>query len=326
MNNEIPRGRLVIYGAGGCGINLAARYVNAVLDDNNAAITPYFIDTSHANIPSNADPNSIFILEEKEGSGKIRTENRADIAKAARPIIQKFQPGDVNVVVFSGSGGTGSVLGPYLISKLLEDGKPVVAVVVGSDECERAATNTLDTIRSLDGVARKQKRMVPMYYAHLGNNEKRSNIDVSCWAVISALSVLASRRNQALDLKDITNFLNYASPVTSVEPQLSALEVYRNNQDADSAAEFGIAVASLLDNPDSEGISFRPEYMCVGYPGAPLPENVHALHFVAGVGPIAGMYKNLSKATQAISVAKSARIETTPIAADAQVDDDGMAF
>lgn len=326
MNNETPRGRLVIYGAGGCGINLAARYINAKSDENNAETIPYFIDTSHANIPSAVDSNNVFILEEKEGSGKIRTENRVDISKAARPIIQKFKPGDVNVVVFSGSGGTGSVLGPYLISKLLEDGKPVVAVVVGSDECERAATNTLDTIRSLDGVARKQKRMVPMYYAHLGSNEKRSSIDVSCWAVISSLSVLASRRNQALDLKDITNFLNYASPVTSVEPQLSALEVYRNNEDANSAADFGVAVASLLANPDCEGVSFRPEYMCVGYPLAPLPEKVEALHFVAGVGPIAGMYKNLSKATQAIAVAKSARIETSPIISDADVDEDGMSF
>lgn len=325
MATQTPQGVMNIYGVGGCGMNLASRYSEVAGQASNgmAIIQPYFIDTSLANLKEGLDPERFFLMEAREGSGKIRTENRSEISRAALPILQKFPPGDLNVVVFSASGGTGSVGGIYLLSKLLEDGKNAVAVVVGGDECERAAVNTLNAVKSLEGVAQKTQRTLMMYYEHLKPTDKRSVIDNRIWFVISALSVLISRRNEAMDLQDIHNFF-YFSNVTSAAPQLSALEVYTNNKDIEASESFAMAVASLLPNPDSESISFRPEYLTIGYPEHPLPNKLECLHFVGGVEPIHGMFKNLNQSTSDIIKAKNARMTRDRITVDG--DEDGMCF
>lgn len=325
MATETARGVMNVYGVGGCGMNLASRYneIAGQVSDGMAIIQPYYIDTSLANLKDGLDSERFFLMEAREGSGKIRTENKSEISRSALPVLQKFPPGDLNIVVFSASGGTGSVGGIYLLSKLLEEGKNVVAVVVGGDECERAAINTLNTVKSLEGVAQKTNRTVMMYYEHLKPTDKRSTIDSRIWFVISALAVLISRRNEAMDLQDIHNFF-YFSNVTSASPQLSALEVYTNNKDIEAASEFALAVASLLPNPDCEAISFRPEYLTIGYPQQPLPNKLECLHFVGGVDPIHGMFKNLSKSTEEIVKAKNARIGHERITVDG--DEDGLCF
>lgn len=325
MAMETPRGKVAIYGCGGCGQNIAARYSDMAGQETPGAaiLEPYFIDTSLANLKEGMNKDRFFLMEAREGSGKVRTENRTEISRAVLPILQKFPPGDLNVVVFSGSGGTGSVAAPYLISKLLEDNRSVVAVVVGGDECERAAVNTVNTLKSLEGIAQKTGKTVMMYYEHLKPTDKRSAIDNRIWMVISALASLMSRRNEAMDLQDLHNFFNF-SHVTSAEPRLSALEVYTNNSEANQSADFALAVASLLPNPDAESVTFRPEYLCVGYPEHPLPNKLEALHFVAGVEPIHGMFRNLTKSTDEIVRAKHARVAHDSIAIDA--DSDGMCF
>lgn len=325
MPTETARGVMNVYGVGGCGINLTSRYseIAGQVSDGMAVIEPYFIDTSLANLKEGLDPERFFLMEAREGSGKIRTENRTEISRSVLPILQKFPAADLNVVVFSASGGTGSVGGIYLLSKLLEDGKNAVAVVVGGDECERAAVNTLNTVKSLEGISQKIQKTVMMYYEHLKPSDKRSAIDNRIWFVISALAVLISRRNEAMDLQDIHNFF-FFSNVTSAPPQLSALEVYTNNKDIEAASEFALAVASLLPNPDSDSISFRPEYLTVGYPQTPLPNKLECLHFVGGLDPVHGMFKNLNQSTSDIVKSKHARIGHDRITVDG--DDDGMCF
>jgi hypothetical protein len=323
----VPRGKISIYGIGGCGTNIVAHYAEVAGKEvpGCAIIEPYYLDSSFANVKGAVDPERTFILEEKEGSGKVRTENRVELARAIAPVLKKFPPGNLNIVVSSGSGGSGSVGSIYLTSKLLEDGYPTIVILVGSDECERSSLNTLNTIKSYEGVAQKTGKTVMMYYEHLKPADKRSAIDERIWFVISAISCLASRRNDEMDLKDIENFVNFSAN-TSANAQLSVLEVYRSNEEANAAANFAVAVASLLRDPDSSSIDFRPEYRTTGYPSEPLPSGIECLHFVTGVEPVHGMFKNISKSTEEIASAKNARTVRDSIVKSSELDDDGMVF
>lgn len=326
MSTQVPRGRIALFGVGGAGCNLAYRYHEVAGKESAgvAIVEPYYLDSSFANAKPGMEER-MYVLEEKEGSGKIRTENRVELSRAVAPVLQKFHPGDLNIVIASGSGGTGSVASGYLTSRLLELGHRVIVILVGSDECERAATNTLNTIKSFEGIAQKADKTVLMYYEHLKPTDRRSAVDDRIWFVISSLAHLVSRRNRELDLKDIENFVNFAKH-TSAKPQLSVLEVYRTTEEANNAADFAMAVASLLPDPDSESIGFRPEYRCTGYPEEGLPQGVKALHFVAGVEPVHGMFKNLTKSTDEISSAKNARTVRDSIVKNTEVDDEGMVF
>jgi len=326
MTNQVPRGKISIYGVGGCGVNLAYRYqeIAGKEEPGVAIIEPYYIDSSFANAKPGME-GRMFVLEEKEGSGKIRTENRVELSRAVAPVLQKFAPGDLNIIIASGSGGTGSVISGYLTARLQELDENVIVILVGSDECERAATNTVNTVKSLEGIAQKSGKTVLMYYEHLKPADRRSCVDDRVWFVISSLAHLMSRRNRELDLKDIENFINF-SKHTSASPQLSVLEVYRTQEEANDAASFAMAVASLLPDPDSESINFRPEYRCTGYPEEGLPKGVKALHFVAGVEPVYGMFKNITKSNEEIASAKNARTVRDSIVKNSEVDDDGMVF
>ncbi len=323
----VPRGKITLLGCGGAGSNIVAHYADIAGKEipGCAVIEPYYLDSSYANIKEGMDQERTFILEEKEGSGKIRTENRVELSRAVAPILKKFTPGDLTIVVSSGSGGTGSTLGPMLTSKLLDEGHKVIAILIGSDECERSSTNTLNTIKSYEGIAQKNGKSVMMYYEHVKPSDRRSAIDERVWFIIGCLSYLMSRRNAEMDLKDIENFINFSSN-TSAKPQLSVLEVYRTNDEANAASDFAVAVASLLKDPDSESINFRPEYRCTGYPTEGLPDGINCLHFVAGVEPVHGMFKNISKSTEEIASAKNARTVRDSIIKPSEADDDGMVF
>lgn len=328
MSNETPRGKVRIYGCGGTGINLTSHYEagSETEMEGLGIISTCYLDTSTANLSPNIPTEKVFLVEEKEGSGKIRTENRVEISRAVTPALQKFVPLDLNIVVFSGSGGTGSVFGPQLVGKLLSMGKPTVAVVVGGDECERSAVNTLNTIRSLEGVAKTNDGMAVMYYEHLKPTDKRSQIDDRAWFVITSLAYLFSRRNRELDLADLTNFLNFGPPVTSVSPQLAVLEVYRSNEDAESAKDITISAASLLPSPDATGITFHPEYSCTGYPTEQMPKGCESMHFITAIEPVHEMFKTLTKTVNEISSAKNTRTVRDSIVSDSAMDESGMVF
>ena len=98
-------GRLRIYGAGGCGINIAANFKSSGKENEpgHSFPLPVFIDTSRSNLPENLSDEDVALIEDLDGSGKVRRENSEVISRNIKNIMQKFPPGDFNVVVFSAS-------------------------------------------------------------------------------------------------------------------------------------------------------------------------------------------------------------------------------
>lgn len=119
--SELPKkGRIVMYGAGGCGINTVSYYNdNSVIEQSaelndeqgqpispiTAEIKTVYIDASHSNLQEKFRDEDVFILPNVDGSGKVRRENHKEITKVIKQVLLQHEPGDFNVVVFSASGG-----------------------------------------------------------------------------------------------------------------------------------------------------------------------------------------------------------------------------
>jgi hypothetical protein len=201
-----------------------------------------------------------------------------------RKVLLQHKPAAMNIVVASASGGSGSVIGPLLLKELLEQGCPAIILMIGSSESSITATNTLNTLKSLEAIGGSLDKPVVMTYQHNGEDATRTEVDERVIGTIDTLAVMCSSNNGALDSRDIHNWLFY-NHSTAVPAQLSLLEVFRT-RDGASKVVAPISVASLLKDVDSPEPRFMAEYSCAGYPKEPLPGSLEEVHYVISVDAI----------------------------------------
>jgi cell division GTPase FtsZ len=158
-----------LYGAGGAGINIASR-LESLRDGSNGVLLDGFsisyLDTSDSNVDHNKiNKEHLYLIEGANGSGKNRAENYSIIKEQIKRILLDHKPQDFNVVIHSLSGGSGSVIGPLLANELLDQGKDVVVIIVGSTDSTIEINNSIKTIKSYAGISAKQKKpIVAIYY------------------------------------------------------------------------------------------------------------------------------------------------------------------
>jgi hypothetical protein len=281
-----------------------------------------FIDTSHSNIKDNIKEENVYILKDVDGSGKVRKENHEVIGRVIRNVLQDHEPGDFNIVLFSASGGSGSVIGPLVVSELLSRGLPVISIVVGSYESNITATNTLNTLKSLDAISKKTEQPVVMHYTENSPETKRSDIDHSIFRVVTALTVLASKDNEALDTRDILHWVQYPR-ATSVKPSLALLEVYDSN-DAVESHKTPIAIASLYKTADDPVIHVMPEYSTVGYPKSAVG-NFAVLHYVIDHAEVSDIAKAMADKIGVLDRLRQSRVSAISlVGSNDTLTDDGL--
>lgn len=319
-----PRGTIRLYGAGGAGTNIIGSW--HAMDGNSARGTAKcliaYADTSRSNLPDEIDDSKVFLLDDKDGSGGVRKENHVDIGRNVPGMLQKHPPGDLNVVCFSAAGGSGSVFGPLIIKELIKAKAPVVAIVIGSEESAIRRANTLNTLKSLDNIARQSGVPVVIAYFHNSPDTKRSEVDVRCRYTLATLAVLASRQNRELDMADLSHWLEFTK-VTAVESQLSLLHVYSKPEDVDGSSN-PISIASLLKDADQKSYSVMPEYSTTGFPREKI-ENFEQLHFVITVDGIRTIDKMLNEKLGDATKLVAARVKHDTIVKDTDhVTEDGL--
>lgn len=305
---ETPRGKISLYGAGGAGINLVSSWNDAHNDHatGQALLQVSYVDTSKSNLPTSVNPETVYVLDGVDGSGKIRSENHVEISRNIRSVLQKHAPGDLSVVVFSASGGSGSVFGPLLMAELISTGNPVVGVVVGSEESKITTENTLKTLKTLEHIAQSKGVPVVISYHHNKAGTKRSDNDKAARRVMATLSVLASRRNTALDTKDIANWLEYTRVAPAIKPQLSLLHVYDQIDDVQNATR-PISIAALLKDPDEPTFDVPCEYETTGYPKN-WPDGFNQLFFVINVDGVPVVEKMVKDRLEGLEKASASRV------------------
>lgn len=254
-----------IYGAGGAGIKIASLLANrdGEKEQGFAVISTFFLDTSDSDLPDKIQDDHVYLIDGLDGSGKDRKANYKIISERSNEMLHRFKPGDVNIVVHSGSGGSGSVIGPVLVSELLKRNAPTIVIVIGSSDSRIEAKNTIDTFKSYEGIAKLRDQPVSMFYCENSIETPRGEVDQKVRAMLMMLTMIFSGDNRGLDSTDIKNFLDYTK-LTSYKPALSGLRLFSKNIEL-GREQSVISLLSLTDSVTDATPPVHVEYSATGF-------------------------------------------------------------
>lgn len=235
-----------LYGVGGCGMNNLKRYAE------NGAFRNDFefigLDTSDRNLFQN-DRVVFELLPDAHGSG-------SDVGKYAeaypaflKKVLSQHKTGDINILVYSGGGGTGPSMGPSLHRALLEEDCPTISIIIGDMSNINSATNTVRALLNLNEYVNETNKPVIFAYYENGKGKTEGQINADVSSFIDVLNVLLSDENQRIDRTDIHHFFFY-NKVVKATPILSCIEVICND-DTQNYSKNGVAAISLFDNEDN---------------------------------------------------------------------------
>lgn len=253
-----------VYCAGGASTNIGSSFVK--YDQKTigfAEMQTFFIDTSRSNLSSAIPNENVYLVDNVDGSGKKRDSNYQVLSESSHEILHQFRPADVNVVVHSGGGGTGSTIGPILVSELINRGQTTIVVVIGSTASKIETENTLKTLKSYEMISRKRERPVVVFYRENTAATPRSQVDDEVAGAIMTISSIFSGDNKELDSSDLKNFINY-DRVTSYSPKLAMFELSSKEIVLEKGQSL-ISLVTLVDDKTSSESNIPVEYQAVGY-------------------------------------------------------------
>jgi hypothetical protein len=321
--HERERGRVRLYACGGGGINMGHRidHLSQSSNESFAQLDVVYLDTSMSNLHSDIASESIYLIDGKDGSGQIRKTNHPEIAERVRDILQTFKPSDLNIVLSTAGGGSGSVIAPSIVSELLAKDYPTIVICVGDDSTKKFAENSLNTLKSYENIASSiRNRPITMLYVQNSPEMSRAAVDIRVQHLVTSLCLLFSRRNRELDSKDLFNWLNYQE-TTSYRPGLTALTLI-SDLNPQNLAKLGnlISIATLATAEGDTSLPIRPEVQFIGFMDDVSAKSLDikaTLHFVISDGLIAKAASDFNSVLKEVGEQSAARISKTSIVTSA---------
>ena len=147
---------VAVFGCGGGGINM----VRAACSEFHDRAAHYFLDTSDEWINTYNDVKIIG----GGGAGLVRRHHADDIVQnIANLSDEDIHLADINIVVFSLSGGSGSVIGPMLIRDIVGRRKKLaIAMTIASAPSQTHLENMVKTLQTLTAVTADKKIYLPI--------------------------------------------------------------------------------------------------------------------------------------------------------------------
>lgn len=250
---------LQVYGVGGCAMKLVHTHLTVDSVKGYAKPSIAVLDSSKSDVDY-SNPNqeiSHSFVENADGFGK----DRIKAAKVIRPYIEPFMlnsaPGNVNIVIFSLSGATGSTGGLMVVDALLEKNENVIVMAVANAANQREAVNSLSALSDLNKLSKKHDRVIPiMYYEnttfeveHHGNAMKQSDVNKEVAKDFRALCCMFSGDHVGIDSKDVTNFLNYNTVSKAPAGLVEVCPVF-DDSDLDNYENDVLSVMVVSKDPD----------------------------------------------------------------------------
>ena len=308
MNKINNTQTIQLYGCGGTGINICNRFKDLITPDDSAMLNPVFVDTSHANITDahleeedffhiTRDKNSVDPrIGRTDGGGKLRLTNLDIIANKTGELLIKFPPTAFNIVVHSGGGASGAMIGYNIVKNLLERDIPVMVIVVGSITSSKETDNTVATLRTYQALCTSSKKPLVVSYYEVDESNTETVIDNDVERLIKMLGVLFSGKNKRLDSADLRNWIFYNNVVDTniYQPTLAKLIVrFGTGNKTSDTSNIGVgkvvSVASLVPEGGSKslGANTLVEYSCDGIISQELADKIsdgNTIHFMLVVG------------------------------------------
>lgn len=231
---------VTIAGCGGCGINLARPF----LTNQNLNKVLYF-DTSMTNTRHGETAN---IVTSGDGSGSNRSQNARDIERELPNMTDEaMAKGDVAVVVFSLSGGSGSVIGPLLIREYARRKVQVIGVAVADTSYSVGAVNTLNTLKTLNSICKNNNLLLPLILLS-NDNIDRVKVDEFAATLMSDLVDLLTKPVYEVDRQDRLNWINPSKAASQIQPGVKLLTFDNHPTANGSGAVLGTDSTEMVDS------------------------------------------------------------------------------
>jgi len=211
--------KLIIVGAGGAGCNIVAYLTKHLSVENRSEHKALYIDTSlnNATDESLADGTFYHIAssdvtgEKLVGSGGERKTTHVHIEAGVTKFINDnklHQSKDLIIVVSSLSGGTGSVILPTIVKKLLTSDATVIGLVVADSTSYNYIHASERSMVTLNTIATNHGPLPLMYfnnkvYQKDFESDKINNCNRDILTVVSTLAIFTSGENKDIDDKDM---------------------------------------------------------------------------------------------------------------------------
>lgn len=252
----MSKSKLNYYLCGGCGINIGTELKQSTRTPNNKAAYLVGLDSSDSN-PS----MGMFEVEHMKqagsdtatrGSGKKKITNYLQAEEFVEQVINKHKPKDINIVVGSTSGGTGSMLTTLVIRNLAKRNVPFIAVFVNDFTSIQEMENAIGTLRSTAAQTSKNFLNAPIPFMAFNNEENitRGQVNQNIIEQLDLLSIVMTDDNEEADYADIKNTLTYSKHF-GVSPALSHIKFLGKEQAMDYQGNRPVAVISLFSNKES---------------------------------------------------------------------------
>lgn len=242
-----------IFACGGAGVNVAKKY-------KDGSCNKFFIDTSQSNLKG-LDSNNVMVVEDMDGAGKLRHSTYDKFKELVDDVLIRFKPSDeLNIVISSLSGGSGSVIAPLIVKKLLEENKNVVVFGIDSKNSVIEINNTVKTLMTYKSISDKINKNVSILYFE---NANRYEVDQQCmWSIDLFGLLIDKKRTEEFDIGDLHNFLNF-DKVTDNHHNVSFIEVEVN--DVITPIKDTAVISSILMTKDKNANiqPVIPEYLAV---------------------------------------------------------------
>lgn len=298
------QGTVTFYGCGGTGANIGAMFEDMSRQPNRpgyANTRLCYIDSSDSDLGKSVDKQSVFLLEGVDGAGGWRGEHNNIIEETVPAILHRFKPSEFNIVVSSGSGGTGSVAAYHITKALIQDGKQVIVFVVGTIETFLEINNTIKHLFSLENVVKKNDKPLAICYWQNDAVTTEADVNEGIKSQINSLLVLASRQHHGLDTMDLKNWLQYNNNgINPIPSKLVILDIFTGEQ-IRQETDLNILTVATLTRP---GMDTNPGFAYSQALGKITDEvNVELkltqpLHFCLVDGALAKIHSQLAKEKQ----------------------------
>jgi len=238
-NEDVNKSLLSVklIGCGGGGINLVNKLSKFVKDDQ-----VLLIDTSTSNIDNNAKKFQFLKIDGFDGSGKFRATNYNEISKfISNQLFEIDELADINIILFSLSGGSGSVIAPLLLSEIKRRDKISICVCISDSESFIDVTNTYNTLQSIATITSKNDIYLP--FMLFDNSYQRSVVDKSIINKVSKLIKVLSTKLKEIDNTDIMNWLQPNRMFPDISPGIKTLFI-----DTDVKGSWNEMTGEVLDD------------------------------------------------------------------------------
>lgn len=237
--------KMRIYACGGAGVSATCLLDKPVINSGNntdyASIGITYVDTSRSDFIGRNIKDNIFVIPGLDGQGQKRGEDLSLISSYVPTILFEHEPSEVNLVIHSAGGGSGSVIGPLITEELLKRKQDVIVFMISCTGSSTETKNTHSCLLTYANYNRTYEKVIPISWHENNKGKNHDEVNKDITFLVALLAVAYSGNNAKLDSSDLKNWINYTK-TTGYPAELSSLKVHVGYEPARDA----VSACSLL--------------------------------------------------------------------------------